>query len=174
MHALFKGEVFRGRQRAARGEMRSIIGSDERFKNIVTRLSATGFLETPAEVFGHVFRHAHGTEYHAEAFGGIFAELGLANNLRSKLVVAHAGAGENRQLLPADKRNKRVDRRDARADVVARVGTAHRVDGAAVDICKFFGVNRAETIHRLTRPVENTAHNLVRQRKAHGGGRKSG
>ena len=95
MHALFKGEVFRGRQRAARGEdaLDNRVGREvQKHRHTAQR---TRFLKTPAEVFGHVFRHTHGTEYHAEAFGGIFAELGLANNLRGKLVVAHAGAGEN-------------------------------------------------------------------------------
>ena len=71
------------------------------------------------------------------------------------------------RLLAADQRDERVDGRNARADVVARIRAAHRVDGAAVDVRKFFGIDAAEAVDRLARAVEDAPHDLGGEGKLH-------
>ena len=173
MHALLEGEVFGRCQRAARREDALYDGVGREVQKHCNTGQRAGFFKAAAEIFRHVLGHAHGAEHHAEVGALILTQLGLPHDLRGKLVVAHAAAGEDGQLLAADQRNKAVDGRNTRADVVARITAGDRVDGAAVDILEALGVNRAEAVDGFARAVENAAHDLGRERQAHGAARKA-
>jgi hypothetical protein len=105
VHAFLEGEILGHGQRAARGEMRSMIGSFARFRNMTTRWSIR-LLEGTAEILGHVVLDAHRGEDDGEFRAFVLGYAGLPDYLDGELVVRHAGAGEYRQLLAADQRHQ--------------------------------------------------------------------
>ena len=116
MCIFIKGQVFRGGQSAAGVRMRSMMGSLDRLRNMATRLQHAAFLKGTAEVVGHVVVHAHGGKNNGEIGArSSSGDFRLPDDLGGQLVVPHAGAGENRQLLAADQGHHAVDGGDAGA-----------------------------------------------------------
>ena len=155
VHPLLEGQIFGGGQRAARRQNTLDDGIIREIQEHHDLLQHAGFVERTAEVFGHVVLRAHCGEDDTELFFSLVADAGLPRDLHGKLVVLHAGAGENRQLLAANQRHKRVDRRDTGVDVVLRIDAGHGIDGRSVDVGAGDGVNVAKAVDRPSRTVKH-------------------
>ena len=121
-------------------------------------LHGTAALKALAEVGGNVILDAHSGKDDGEVRA--IGHAGLTDDLDGQLVVLHAGAGEDRQLLAADQRGQAVNRRNAGVDVVAGVDTADGVDGRAVDIAAGHRVDIAQTVNRAAQTVQHAAQQL--------------
>ena len=165
MHAEIEGQVFRSGQRAARGKdslndrvVRQVQEHDDAAHNV-------GALEGTAEIFRNVVFHAHRGKDDGK-FGIVF-DRRLLHDLNCQLVVLHAGAGENRQLLAADERRQRVNGGNAGIDIVSRIDTRNRIDRRAVDIPAAGRINLAHAVDRAAEAVKYTAQDLRRKRQLH-------
>ena len=118
-----------------------------------------GLLEGAAEVVRDVVLDAHRREDDSVVAAG---DVRLSDDLHGELVVAHAGAGEDRELLSLYEGAETVDRRDSGADVVARVLTGDRVYRHAVDVDALFGADVAETVDRSAGAVKDTTEHIAR------------
>ena len=104
MHVLFKRQIFRGRQSTARGQRpfdNRVVGQVDEHDDL---FHDAGFLKAALEVIGDVVLDAHRAEHDAEVLSVALGQLRLPDDLNGQLVMRHTGAGENRQLLPADQR----------------------------------------------------------------------
>ena len=88
-------------------------------------------------------------------------------DLGRQLVMPHAGAGENRQLLAPDQGHHAVDGGDAGLDEVPGIHPGHGVDGGAVDVPLLHRKNIAQAVDGATGAVEDTAQKLGRQGHFH-------
>ena len=157
MHPPFEGEVFRNCQRTAGGE--------DTFDDRVVReveehdhlLHDPRLFKRAFEIVGNVVLDPHCSKDDHKAVRIRARKPGLLHDLYRQLVVAHARAGEDRQLLPADQGGKRVDRRDAGVDIVARVFAGNRVERFAVDIRALLAKDLPQPINRAARTVERPA-----------------
>ena len=178
MHILLKGQIFRHRKGAPGGKdsfnngvIAEVQEHDHIFHNPV-------LLEGRAEVIGHVVFDAHGGKDHAElgirVLLAILGDLGLADNLHRQLVVVHAGAGEDGELLAPDEGHQRVDGGNAGADVVAGVGTGNGVNGLAVNVPVDLGENLPQPVDGLTAAAEDPAQHLRGKGHLHGVAQEAG
>ena len=124
-------------------------------------------LKGAAEVIGHVVGHAHGGEHDGKVRAAFVRDLGLAGDLGGQLIMAHARAGENRQLLAPDQGHHTVDGGDAGFDVVAGIHPGDRIDGGAVDIPPDDGEELLPAVVGTARAVEDPAEQLGGKRHFH-------
>ena len=172
VHILLKGQVFRHRQGAAGGQDTlddGVVAEVEEHDHVFHHAAG---LKGGAEVIGHVVFNTHGGKDDAElgirVLLAVLGDPGLADNLHRQLVVVHAGAGEDGQLLPPDQGHQGVDGGDAGADVVAGVGTGHRVDGLAVDVPVDLGEDLPQPVDGLAAAAEDAAQHLRGKGHLHG------
>ena len=100
MHAELKGEVFRDGQGAARRQDTfddRVVGEVQKHNDL---LQHAGFIEGAAEIFGHVVLGAHSGKHDGKVVLICVFDLRLACNLDSKLIVLHAGTGEDGSFCP--------------------------------------------------------------------------
>ena len=167
VHVQIEGEVFRRGQSAAGGE-------DPFDNRIAGEVQEHGYpaedaaiLKGAAEVIGHVVGHAHGGEHDGKVRAAFVRDLGLAGDLGGQLIMAHARAGENRQLLAPDQGHHTVDGGDAGFDVVAGIHPGDRIDGGAVDIPPDDGEELPQPVRGTARAVEDPAEQLGGKRHFH-------
>ena len=161
-----KGQVLGHRQGGARGDDTlddGVVGQVQQHDHALHRAAA---LERLPEVSGHVILDAHSGKDDGEVRA--IGHAGLTDDLDGQLVVLHAGAGEDGQLLAADQRGQAVDGRNAGVDVVTRIHTADGVDRCAVDIAAGGGVNVAQTVDGAAQAVQHTARQLGAEVHHHG------
>ena len=167
MHAEFKRKILSCRQRTARCQDTlddRVIRKVEEHDNL---LQNTGLIKRTAEIFGHIVLCAHGGKHNAKLLFTFIADSGLTRNLHGKLIVLHAGTGEDRQLLATDQRHQRVNGRDARVDIVLRVHTGNRVDWRAVDVGTGNWVDIAQPVNRAAGAVKHAAQQFGGKGKLH-------
>ena len=167
MHALLEGEVFGRCQRAARREDALYDGVGREVQKHCNTGQRAGFFKAAAEIFRHVLGHAHGAEHHAEVGTLILTQLGLPHDLGGQLVVLHARAGEDGQLLPPDQGGAAVDGGNAGVDAAAGVLAGDGVDGGAVDVPPLLGVDLPQAVDGSARPVKHPAQHLPGQGDVH-------
>ncbi len=166
VHSIGKGQIFRRRQGAA-GRQNPL---DDGVAGLVDEhhhpLKGAGILKILLKKVGGVLFQPHAGEHDAELFI-LPAHLGLADDLGGQLVVAHACAGENRQLLAPNQGGHAVDGRDAGINAVARVFPSHGVHGHSVDIPLFLGVNLAQAVDGPARAGKHPAQHFSAQGQLH-------
>ena len=167
MHIVFKRQIFRRGKGASRRENSLDDGVVREVEEHGDASENARFLERTAEVIRDVILDAHRRKDDTELRVLVVGNLRLTDNLRGKLVVLHAGAAENRQLLPSDQGDQRVNGRNARADVVLWVHSRHGIDRRAVDIHALFRVDSAQSVNRRTHAAEDSALNFRRKVKLH-------
>ena len=153
--AKVKSQVFGHGQGCTRGDDAlddRVIRKVQQHDDAVHRVGADKRI---AEVFGDVVLDTHRGKDDREV--GAIGDRSLLDDLDGQLVVLHAGAREDRQLLAADQGGQAVDGRDAGADIVARIDAADRVDRRAVDIAAGDRVDRAEPVDRPAQTVQHPA-----------------
>ena len=153
-----KRQILGHRQRGTRGDDTlddRVIGKVQQHDNALHRAAA---LEALTEVGGHIVLDAHGGKDDGKI--GAIGHAGLTDDLNGQLVMLHAGAGEDWQLLAADQRGQTVDGGNAGVDVVAGVNADDGVDGRAVDIAAGHRIDVAEAVDRAAKAVQHTAQQL--------------
>ena len=133
VHAFFKGEVFRGGERASRGDEPLDRGRISEGEEHDDSAQGPAFLEGSDEKACHVVFDAHGCEDHDE--GLIFAEEpGLPNYLGREPVMRQPAPGKDRELLPADQGVHAVDRGYPGLNEVPRIDPGVGIDRFAVHV----------------------------------------
>ena len=164
--AQVKGQILGDGQRRTGGDDTlddGVVGQVQQHDHAVHDV---GGLKALFEVVGNVVLHAHGGEHDGEILA--VGNVRLFDDLHRQLVVLHAGAGEDGQLLAADKGGQRVDGRNAGADVVTGIDAAHRVDGRAVHVAPELGVNFTQAVNGAAQAVQGAAQDLGAQVHHHG------
>ena len=116
VHILFKGQIFRGGQRHT-GRADALNGrvvGKVREKN--RPVDGPGALKLADKELRFLKGNTDGSKHHGKVRRLIAAHLGLTGNLSGEVRVRQAGAGENRQLLPANQRVQSVDGGNAGLD----------------------------------------------------------
>ena len=97
-------------------------------------------------------RNTDGGEDDSEVRRVVAQNLRLTRDLRGKLRVGKTGAGEDRQLLAADKRVQAVDRGNAGLDKFVRVIACGGVHRKTVDVLHLGGQNLRAAVLRWPMP----------------------
>lgn len=169
MVAELEGQVLRRGHGAARGEDALYDGVGGHVQVHDRPAQGAGLRKVAPEIVGGVVLDAHGAEHRDEA--GVVPlrgdDPGLADYLGGELVVAHARAGEDGQLLPAYERAGGVYGADAREDEAPGVLAGDGVYGGAVYVCG--APRRRPRSGRLWagRAVKHAAEYLVREGDGH-------
>ena len=125
----FKGQIFGGSQRHTRccdTLNRRVVGKVRENDGAVDGACAAEFLN---EELRFLKRNTDGGEDDGKVGSVVAQNLCLTRDLRGKLCMGKTGAGEDRQLLAADKGVQTVDRGNAGLDKFVRViarGGVHR------------------------------------------------
>ena len=164
--AVLKGQELRRRQGAAGGEDALDDGVGGQVEEHDHPAQGAGLLEGAAEELGGVVLDAHGGEDNGE-LPVLVGHLGLPHDLGGQLVVLHAGAGEDGQLLPPDEGGAAVDGGYAGVDAASRVLAGDGVDGGAVDVAPLLRVDLAQGVDGAARAVEHPAQHLLGQGDVH-------
>ena len=170
MHALLKGQIFRGGEgHAGCGDTLhgGVVGQVGKEHGAV---DGAGTAELLHEEVGLLKGDADGGEDHGEIARVVPQHLGLAGDLGRQGRVRQAGAGENGQLLSAHQGVQAVDGGNAGLNKLVGVVPGGRVHGQAVDVPELLGQDLRSavdgTAHAVEHPPQHVAGYAQLQRVA--------
>ena len=159
MHALFKGQVLRRRQRHTGGGNtlhRRVVGQIGEQHRAVDGSGAPEFLDKELRLLKG---DANGGKDHRKVAVPV-QHLGLTGNLGGQGRVGQAGAGEDGQLLSPDQGIQSVDGGDARLDKLVGVVPGGGVHGQAVDVPVLVAQNGGAAVNGPAHAVEHPAQHV--------------
>ena len=161
MHFLLERQILGGGQRHARrrdtfhGGVVGQIGEEYRSVN------GTRAAELAHEKFRFLERDTDSREHHREVRALVAQHFRLTGNLRGKVGMREAGAGENRQFLPANQRVQAVDSGDARLNKFVGVVAGGGVHGEAVNVAVLLREDVGAAVDRLSHAVEHAPEHVA-------------
>ena len=162
VHAAFKGQIFGGSQRHTRccdTLNRRVVGKVRENDGAVDGACAAEFLN---EELRFLKRNTDGGEDDGKVGSVVAQNLCLTRDLRGKLCMGKTGAGEDRQLLAADKGVQTVDRGNAGLDKFVRVIARGGVHRQTVNVLHLGGQNLGAAVLRVAHAVEDAAKHILR------------
>ena len=164
---LLVGQILRCRQRDTRGDDALDDGVICKIKEHSDVIGHAALLKCPPEILRNIVFNAHSGKYNTELLIAVPAKVGLQDQLGCQLIVRQAVPGEDRELLTADQRCKRIDRGDSRIDIISRILTPAGIERHAVHIDPHLRGNRPQIVDRTADAVESPAEDILRQSNLH-------
>ena len=167
MHISFKCKILRRSQRHLRGDEPlddRIICKIEEHRDMIGN---TALLKCSSEKLRDIILDAHRGKYNAEPLIRPRTQRRLCDQLGCQLIVRQSVAGENRQLLSANKSGQTIDGRNTRIDIIARILAPARVERHAVHVDPYVRDDRSQPVDRSADAVKRPAQNFFGESQLH-------